>query len=1006
MGELRVSCRMVCTDQWLVTHVDPSWSISQLKLVLLQKFSRERSEAEKNQRSIPVSPHKTRRRSLSPITFATPPRKPRPITAERTASAASAEGSETEELELPAQSDDEDDAGDGDDDDEIVDVNKALAEAHRYKYNTRPSTSSPSDGLARHVPADSSGAAQEADLCVLITFSTTQILEDRFSLEWYGIHADELLELHPLSPSFVSLPRFALDAYIAPYFAARVWALRAVGTALDSTLKDFGIPRDHQTDDEIPDANPRSPLLREKTKKKITLEWKERWAVIHQGVFSLCKERHDTHAAFSAPLSSMLAIRDSTQFDLPLRSSRRTRSIPTASASDIVCVKFTDPAPPRRQRTMSNESYATHYDPAPQESTSPPTQGAWWRRGSRDVSTTLSSSLASSASALMGSPSGAGLAEMWDALARRGSRTGLDDMEGEADDAIWIVLDMLTNAACSHVLRILHRHAPPACESSFLPALPPSRSAPSPIVFSTFTPSSVSPAVSTYDLPTPGPSSSYSFPPLSPSIASPPIPTPLPRSPRVSPPTRPTTPLRAIPLRIDTSTTVCGVPYPEWRLALVRRARRAGLGSVGRAMELVMFGEEDDEEEEDELAIEWARRLSAMTASPMDYPPRSRSRSRAARHASDSAIPSPAEDMYTPMGEFDAPDPDPHELADEVGSEDEWDSWLDVVMARRRREQLSSRGLPRTDTLDTAVPQDLYWGVGEWDAQGMSTATSSPAASTPEHEHAEPWSQAHSHEQSGSEADDASSMQSAEPSHYARTPLQPVPLSARGRRAKAKGAAGDHGSANGRTLSSYASADSLLKRTIRTAIGGAAKAQVQAKRASVSSAELKLYEAALGNPTPPPPRSSSASPPLSRPSIASLHSISGSRSRPQSPLCPQVQDTNTGGSQRDGRYRDQESRPQHPIPLPGMPMVPSGYTTFRHSSLYGRRSGGRGSSGTTTATTEGAGSERESEEVHAGLTHGQSLQRLPVPMSMMMTTVSSTVSVGHEKPGGTSRWGE
>ncbi|KAI0365416.1 hypothetical protein BV20DRAFT_1101653 [Pilatotrama ljubarskyi] len=281
---LRIACRMVCTDQWLVTHADPSWPVSQLKHLLLQKFSREELESETNRRCIPVSPRKARRRSLSPITFAAPLRKTRLAVVDRSASTSS-----NEEEEPLAQEDEdrEDEEDDGD-----LDVNKSFTDAHRYKYNTRPSTSTASDPLDRLLDADSSGTSQEAAAWVLITFSTTQILEDRFSLEWYGIHPGELLEIHPLSHSFVSLPRFSLDAYIAPYFAAKVWALRVIGDTVEATLRDFGVPRDHQSEDDIQDASPRSPLLREKGKKKKTLEWKERWAIIHQGVFSLCKERH------------------------------------------------------------------------------------------------------------------------------------------------------------------------------------------------------------------------------------------------------------------------------------------------------------------------------------------------------------------------------------------------------------------------------------------------------------------------------------------------------------------------------------------------------------------------------------------------------------------------------------------------------------------------------------------------------------------------------------------
>ncbi|KAI0365417.1 hypothetical protein BV20DRAFT_761122 [Pilatotrama ljubarskyi] len=694
----------------------------------------------------------------------------------------------------------------------------------------------------------------------------------------------------------------------------------------------------------------------------------------------------------------MLCIQDGDNFDLPSRSSRRTRSLPThqppaSSASDLVCIKFLLDLP--RRRTMSNDSLSPPYERYSSDAWSPSAQGPWWRRGSRDATATMSSSLASSASALMGSPSGSGLAEMWDAFARRGSRSGLDDMEDEGEDAVWIVLDMLSSAASSHLLRVLHRSAPPKCDSSFLPSRPPSVSLPSPIVFSTRTSSPMSAS----DLPTPGPSSSYTFPPApSPSSSSPaasPFPPstpshlshsayPFPTSRLASaPPTRPMTPARPPRLRIDTHALERGVPYPEWRLALVRKARRAGLGAVGRAMELVMFGDEEDEDddEEDDLAIQWARRLSAMEASPLEPPPRARARSQP-RHVNDSALV-----VESPIGEFDAPEPSHPTTEDSEESEAEWEGWLDVAIAQRRREQQAVRAIQRTETLETAVPGDLYWGTG-WNAHYGDPGTPSPAFSTPENERADPWPTAHSREQSGSEPEldaegDASSGHSNEalsgprPTSYYGYPQATVSGS-RGRRPK-RGAVAEGG---GRTLSSYSSADSLLKRTMRSAMGSS----VKAKRSSASYSEASLNIIADA----PLPRSASASPPLSRPSLTSLRSTGSERSRPQSPLCAQVHGDNGG----HGQASPQDAR--HPIPLPGMPMVPSGYTTFRHSALYARSSRNAGSRGSVGPA------ERE-ERAHAGLEHGQSMQRLPVPMSMMMTTVSSTVSVGTGKAGAASR---
>ncbi|KAI8996647.1 hypothetical protein BD414DRAFT_208836 [Trametes punicea] len=976
----RISCRMVCTDQWLVTHVDPSWPISQLKRVLLSKFARSSIDIDNNQRSISVSPRKARRRSLSPITFAAPSRKLRFTAVEKSVSTSSEEGNELERTNLDL--DEEDDASD-------MNVNQTFADAHRYKYDARPSTSSISDSLARRPPDDSSGFVQEATAYIIISFSTTQILEDRFSLEWYGIHPDELLELHPRSHSLASLPRFSLDEYIAPYFAARVWAFRIADDSFETTLRNLTIPDDSQAEDDGGIASPRSPLSRDKSKKK--LEWKERWAIIHQGVLFLCKDRHDSYATFSAPLSSLVCIKDGSHFSLPLRSSRLhpspalSQKLTTSPASDIICLKFVDAH--SRQRTM-NDTLASPEWHLP-EVDGPSSPGTWWRRGGREGHGSLSSSLASSASALIGSPSGSGLAEMWDSLARRGSRSGLEDLQCEEHDSVWIVLDMLSGSAFSHILRVLHREAPSMCDSSYLPLLSPARSAPSPIVFNTRTSSPISPS----DLLVPGLSSSYTFPsppslPLSPSAqASLPsgaginsadvsnsFPS-LPSSP--APPTRPATPVGPPKLRLNTCIGRHGVPYPDWRLALVRKARRAGLGAVGRAMELVMFGHEDDddnEHDEDELAIQWARRPSGINVSPVSPPGESNLRPRSERHLSESAVPF----IVSPSaaGEFDSTHPERRPFDDSDDSEMEWENWIDVTIMQRARDGFALPGVKRTETLETAVPGDPHWG-SPWGA-GIDIPAAPSAAPIPEYARAEPGHRALSYEQQSSsevEADvegDGSSINSNDPAPRSR----PTSYYRYHRRTSSRSLGRspnqvEHGS---RTLSSYSSADSLFRRTIRTAIGSS-KMKRASTSISASSSELNLD--AVNEP--PLRRSASSSPPLSRPSLTSVRSVASSRPRPLSPLCAQVREDEGPAN----------PRVQHPIPLPGMPIVPSGYTTFRHSALYGRGSRSASVRGSTPSV-------EEDETPHAGLAHGESLQRLPMPLSMMMTTVSSTVSVGTE----------
>ena len=259
----------MCTDQWLLTHVDPTWTVVQLKQFLLTKFFAD-PDAVEDPRAIPVSPRKARRRSLSPITFAAPPpRKPQ-------VASASSSDEESAFTDLSADVDGEDD----------VNITQLFTDAHRYKYNARPSTSSASDSVSRLL--STSEAAQDPHAYVLISFSTTQILEDRFSLSWYTISPNELLELHPASMSFASLTRCSLDAYIIPYFSARVWGLRVVPSKIDAS-RAFGKSR--RGEEDTP-GEARASGTREKGKRKVTMEWKERWAVIHQGVLSLCKDRH------------------------------------------------------------------------------------------------------------------------------------------------------------------------------------------------------------------------------------------------------------------------------------------------------------------------------------------------------------------------------------------------------------------------------------------------------------------------------------------------------------------------------------------------------------------------------------------------------------------------------------------------------------------------------------------------------------------------------------------
>lgn len=214
------------------------------------------------------------------------------------------------------------------------------------------------------------------------------------------------------------------------------------------------------------------------------MEWKEQWAIIYQGVLSLCKERHvsllfvlmstqccscdlqDTHVAFSAPLSTLMSIRDSAHLTLPAHA-RRLRPKSSSSSSNVLCVKISAPSD-LRQRTFSNESSLSvsfaHVSSSYPSSTG--SQGAWWKRGSRDVSSALSLGLASGASVIVGSWSGAGLADVWPNFARRGRWIVLDDANCEGPPRErWGYCCVAGDCACAgrgHVryLKIIRRLRP------------------------------------------------------------------------------------------------------------------------------------------------------------------------------------------------------------------------------------------------------------------------------------------------------------------------------------------------------------------------------------------------------------------------------------------------------------------------------------------------------------------------------------------------------------------
>ncbi|KAH9923102.1 hypothetical protein B0H21DRAFT_886383 [Amylocystis lapponica] len=530
LGLLPIACRFVSTDQWLVTHVSTSWSISQVKQCLLDHFLPPDVRP-------PSALRKPKRRALSPITFSLDRR-------------TDYEPSTTDpEADVTALEDLDDTTG-----------------YRQFKYAPPPAPSESTPELSRL-------DAHSPNRYTLLAFSTGQILEDHFSLAWYTFHPHELLELHPRPhavATLIILPRGTLGAYIRPYFEARVWALRLVdagaGDVVQLDMPRRGKSRAKWREREYAEDEERRD--RERRLKK--MEWRERWVVIHQGVFKLCKDRNDVSPAHAAPLSALLALHGAEQLhpNCPSSPALHVPSSPvgtplsspilapnprpsyapsiTASAtvheipmygrtSDrVICAKFrAGPHPPPHSPVVGGMSGV----PEERRPSDAGIAAGWWRRGSKDHTA-------------------------HDATApRRDSKGGSEGEDADSDDAVWIVLDMRDEGAFTNILRVLHRHAPASCVSSFAPHLSASTSKPEP---------------------------GYSFPPPASSRPTSPLRTPSPLSPMQESDVSHTPRARRM-----ADVSLQGLPYPEWRLAVVRRARRAGLGAVGRAMELVMFGEDE-----------------------------------------------------------------------------------------------------------------------------------------------------------------------------------------------------------------------------------------------------------------------------------------------------------------------------------------------------------------------------------------------------------------------------
>ena len=187
----------------------------------------------------------------------------------------------------------------------------------RPRHTPTPRVTSPS---VPDSPTETLAAPLPPHHYPMLAFSTGQLLEDDCSLAWYRLRPHELLELHPPG-TIVRLQREVMLEYVKPYFELDVRALRVVTNDKD---KDRDKDKDKDTyalgstcaaDMSSPNkirkskdpaqadsrgssavgcggngaASPAPPSMRKRRKMK--LEWRDRYLVIRQGMLSLFKSR-------------------------------------------------------------------------------------------------------------------------------------------------------------------------------------------------------------------------------------------------------------------------------------------------------------------------------------------------------------------------------------------------------------------------------------------------------------------------------------------------------------------------------------------------------------------------------------------------------------------------------------------------------------------------------------------------------------------------------------------
>ncbi len=200
----------------------------------------------------------------------------------------------------------------------------------RQELSTAQSSMSLASAFNQDSAASSSGTAQKY---ILFSFSCGHTLEDEASLNWYKIRPFELLELHRVG-AVVPLPRRSALAYAEPYFESPVRVCEGISNKQKARKGAGGVA-----------ATVGVRGITEDQHSAHALEWKNRWAIIREGMLNLCKDptvslclccscrrgllkcELKSTPSHRFPLASIVAVRGPEQVDLTSKTKPRVISI-------------------------------------------------------------------------------------------------------------------------------------------------------------------------------------------------------------------------------------------------------------------------------------------------------------------------------------------------------------------------------------------------------------------------------------------------------------------------------------------------------------------------------------------------------------------------------------------------------------------------------------------------------------------------------------------------------